>query len=105
MYIQYTAKNWDRWGTNTEYVNGNTWPITIEITNDVSSNEVTVVFDSATVHLECVYSDVFDTDTDLAFGIYPGTLHCVNVVPFLLCHDILCHGVPRSRWSSGPHQY
>ena len=63
--------NWDRWGSDVEYVNDNTFPITIEITNDVADNQVTVVFDSDTQHLECVYSDHFDPDADLVFALYP----------------------------------
>ena len=62
---------WDRWGTSCRFNNGNTFPITIEITNDVADNQVTVVFDSATQHLECVYSDHFDPGADLGFGLYP----------------------------------
>merc|ERR1719461_641285 len=61
--------NWDQMG-GSEHNNGDdTWPVTIEIKNNALSNEVTVRFVSATQDLECVYTDIFDQDTDTTFGI------------------------------------
>lgn len=50
--------------------NGDTWPVTIEIENDVAANEVTFRFSSASVAAECVYSDTF-SGSEFVFGILP----------------------------------
>ena len=60
--------NWNEMG-GARHDNGDTWPVTIGITNNDVDDEVTVSFMSATQNLSCVYSDTFDHDTDSMFGI------------------------------------
>lgn len=43
-------------------VNDDTWPVTIEVVNDVENGEVTFRFESGSVAAECVYNDHFDVD-------------------------------------------
>merc|ERR1711902_348959 len=52
-----------------EHHNDRNWPVTVEVTNNIIDGEVTVAFISASQHLECKYSDNFDSDTDLVFGV------------------------------------
>jgi len=52
------------------YDNGNTWPATVEIANDIELNEVTFKFSSATVTAECVYRDYFVAGK-FVYGILP----------------------------------
>merc|ERR1719474_1655033 len=51
--------------------NDNTWPVTIEVTNDMNAHQVTFRFYSDTVDVECVYDDVFAPNTDLIVTIAP----------------------------------
>jgi len=51
--------------------NGDTWPVAIEIENDIDHGTATVRFVSETQSLECVYNDNFNMGTDLVFGINP----------------------------------
>jgi len=68
--------DWTKWTSmgGSEHNNGkDVWPVTIEVTNNVLANTVTVRFESATQDLECVYDDLFERDTNLVFGINPDT--------------------------------
>ena len=51
--------------------NGHNWPISMDITNDIEANTVTVRFSTATLDLECVYNDAFESATDLKVGWNP----------------------------------
>jgi len=64
------VNNWDQMG-GSRHDNGDTWPVTIEIENDIVDGEARVRFVSVTQSLECVYSDNFGTDSPLVFGINP----------------------------------
>merc|ERR1719295_1046366 len=55
----------------TEENNGPTWPVTIEVTNDLVAHQTTFRFVSDTVDVECVYDDNFDSNTDLVATISP----------------------------------
>jgi len=67
-YVNATHTNWEQMG-GSRHNNGETWPVTIEIKNNVATKETTVRFMSATQDLSCVYSDTFDQDTDTVFGM------------------------------------
>ena len=60
--------NWYYLSAEQNYEN---WPITVTVTNDMLSNEVTFAFSSPTVDLECVFSDSFQHEVDLKIGIGP----------------------------------
>jgi len=62
--------NWEQMG-GSRNDNGDTWPVAIEIENDIVHGTATVRFVSESQSLECVYNDNFDTDTDLVFGVNP----------------------------------
>ena len=53
----------------TEDPNEETWPITLNITNDVASNQVTFSFVSDTLNLECIYNDTFPVDEDVVVAL------------------------------------
>jgi len=61
--------NWEQLG-GSKLHNGNTWPVTFEIVNDVPSNKVTFRFSSSSQSEECVYSDYFGA-TGFVFGMLP----------------------------------
>ena len=60
--------NWHKLST---VLNGNNWPVSITVTNDIEANTVTVRFFSSAVDLECVYEDAFESTTDLKVGWNP----------------------------------
>jgi len=62
--------NWRQIG-GSRHDNGNKWPVTIEVTNNIIADEVTVKFLTQSVQQECVYQGAFATDTDLTFGVMP----------------------------------
>ena len=62
--------NWYYLSAEQNYEN---WPITVTVTNDMLSNEVTFAFSSPTVDLQCVFSDSFQHEVDLKVGIQPDT--------------------------------
>ena len=45
--------------------------MTIEVTNDLVAGQTTFHFVSATVSVECVYEDTFDTNEDLVATMSP----------------------------------
>jgi len=51
--------------------NRDTWPVSIEVTNDMDAHQVTVRFVSESVTTECVYDDVFAPNTELIATISP----------------------------------
>jgi len=63
--------NWHLIGGSGVYNGNDVWPVTIEVTNNVIANQATVRFISATQNLECVYDGLFQSDSDLVFGIDP----------------------------------
>jgi len=71
-YVDADTTNWEQMG-GSRHNNGDSWPVTFEIKNNVATKEVTVSFKSATQDLSCVYSDTFDQDTDTVFGMMPST--------------------------------
>ena len=54
-----------------ELHNKDTWPVTIEVTNDIDANQVTFRFVTDTVDVECVYDDAFAAETTLTASIAP----------------------------------
>ena len=61
--------NVSNWHLLTEDTNEETWPITLNITNDVASNQVTFSFVSDTLNLECSYNDTFPVDEDVVVAL------------------------------------
>ena len=59
----------ENWHLLTEDTNKETWPITLNITNDVASNQVTFSFVSDTLNLECIYNDTFPVDEDVVVAL------------------------------------
>lgn len=51
--------------------NQNTFPVTVSLTNSPESNEVKFTFSSATLQLECVYQDSFQSNVDLVAALIP----------------------------------
>jgi len=51
--------------------NDHTWPVTVEVTNDMDRHEVTFRFFSDNVDVECVYDDVFAPNTNLIAAMTP----------------------------------
>jgi len=66
-----SLENWEELGGTTVH-NGATWPVTIEIVNDMDANEVTFRFSSNTTTAECTYSDSFGAG-GFVYGILPDT--------------------------------
>jgi len=66
--------NWHLIGGEDVYNGVDVWPATIEVTNNVITRQATVRFISATQDLECVYDGLFQSDSDLVFGIDPDAM-------------------------------
>ena len=67
--VALAGGNVSDWYLLTSDPNDETWPITLNITNDVASNQVTFSFVSDTLNLECIYNDTFPLDEDVILGL------------------------------------
>ena len=55
----------------TEQNEGNWWPVTFEITNDISSHLVNFTFTTAKLSVSCIYYDSFAVNTSFVAGLQP----------------------------------
>jgi len=71
--------SWWMWNKLTSSPNGNTWPVTITVTNNARDGTSTFRVVSNTIDLSCSFTEAFAADTPLTFGMVPDVLKDMQI--------------------------